>query len=329
MIHQFLNVRYSTKNLSDEEFENLVPVLAKELETVPYTVSYSDTELLKNWNDLRLWSVNGQTINSTSRLGLKLCEHFCHNFYDIEMDDGRSFSSLWKSENLEKVLRWNRKSHSTPYLSELKRGIYFCLHLVKNTMYRPQMAKMICDAYKPKIVLDPCAGWGGRMLGCVAHGAHYIAFEPNTVTYGNLKSMAHFLQIENQVTLICDDALQMNKYDLPNIDLVITSPPYFDLEIYSKETTQSINKHKTYQDWNQNFLKPLITLCLSKLNSNGVSCWNVGKVRNNDMNVDVLAHHQSLGYNKLTEFGVVSSKRQTHNKTKNEKNSDNTIVYKS
>lgn len=327
MIENYLNVRNSLRNLSDKDFENIISTLAQELETVSYIPNYSDKELLKSWNDLCLWTTSDSYINSTSRIGMKLCEHFFPNFYDIEMK-GQSFNSLWKSKNLEKILRWNRKSHSTPYLSELKRGIYFCCGLTKNTMYRPQMAKMICDFYDPKIVLDPCAGWGGRMLGCVASGAYYIAFEPNTKTYNNLTQLMNFLGIQDKVTLICDDALNMEKYDIPNVDLVLTSPPYFDLEIYSKESTQSIANFSNYRDWSEQFLKKLIGLCLARLNDNGTSCWNVGKVSSTDMNIDVLQYHKDFGYDKTNEFMVISSKRQSINKTKNEKSTDNTIIYK-
>jgi len=326
MIEQYLNVRHSIRNLSDASFESVIGTLAKELEQVNYLPSYNNKELQLAWKQLCNWTTNSNEFNSTSRIGLKLCEHFFPNFYDIEMK-GKTFKGLWKAENLEKILRWNRKSHSTPYLSELKRGIYFCCGLTKNTMYRPQMAKMICDRYKPDIVLDPCAGWGGRMLGTVASGARYIAFEPNTKTFDNLNKLANFLDIQDRVTLFCDDALQMDKYNVPKVDLVLTSPPYFDIEIYSKETTQSITSHSTYNDWAEHFLKPLVGLCLDRLNSNGVSCWNVGKVGNRDMNTDVENYHISRGYKKSLEFKVVSSKRQAINKTKNEKSTDNTVVY--
>lgn len=326
MIENYLNVRHSIRRLSDTDFELILPTLAQELESVSFLPVYDDKQLLDAWKQLCNWTTSSNNINSTSRIGVKLCEHFFHNFYDIEMK-GKSFNQLWKANNLEKVLRWNRKSHSTPYLSELKRGIYFCYGLTKNTMYRPQMAKMICDRYKPELVLDPCAGWGGRMLGTVASGAKYIAFEPNTITYQNLTKLAKYLKIEDQVTLICDDALKLENYDIPQVDLVLTSPPYYDIEVYSKESTQSINNYNTYDDWAEHFLKTLIHLCLGKLNSNGASCWNVGKVGNRDMNIDVERYHNQLGYQKTLEFSVVSSKRQAINKTKNEKSSDNTVVY--
>ena len=324
-----LNKRYSTRNLSNADFELALPHLAKELEQTSFLHNYSVDELKKDWQKLCKWTTTDNDINSTSRLGMKLSEHFCPNFYDIESATGTSFKSLWKAENLEKILRWNRKSHSTPYMSELKRGIYFCCGLTKNTMYRPQMMKLACIKYKPEIVLDPCAGWGGRMLGAVSYGAHYIAFEPNTETYKNLNDIVNFLGIQNRVTLICDDALNMKKYNLPKVDLVLTSPPYFDLEVYAHQNTQSITNTPTYQAWADTFLRGIIHLSIEHLKEDGVSCWNVGKVRNRDMNDDVLAYHKELGFSVVNTLNVVSSKRQSNQTSqKNAKSSDTTVVYK-
>lgn len=328
-LKDILNKRYSTRSLSDIDFEIAVPNLAKELEQASYYHNYTIDQLNTDWKNLCKWKTTDNSISSTSRLGMKLCEHYNPNFYDIESATGTSFKSLWTADNLEKILRWNRKSHSTPYMSELKRGIYFCCGLTKNTMYRPQMMKLACMKYKPDVVLDPCAGWGGRLLGAVSYGAQYIAFEPNTVTYKNLQDMVNFLGIQNKVRLICDDARNMNQYNLPKVDLVLTSPPYFDLEVYTHEPTQSITTTPTYQDWADGFLREIIKLGIEHLNTNGVSCWNVGKVRNRDMNDDVLKYHNEFGYDKVETLEVISSKRQSNQNTKkNQKSSDSTIVYK-
>jgi 16S rRNA G966 N2-methylase RsmD len=327
-LKDILNIRYSTRNMSNADFDLAVPNLAKELEQTSFYHNYTVEEMQKDWKKLCDWTTTDDSINSTSRLGMKLSEHFCPNFYDIESATGTSYKSLWTASNLEKILRWNRKGHSTPYMSELKRGIYFCCGLTKNTMYRPQMMKLACIKYKPKIVLDPCAGWGGRMLGAVSYGAQYIAFEPNTTTYNNLLHIVNFLGIQNKVTLICDDARNMKKYNLPKVDLVLTSPPYFDLEVYAHEDTQSIKNMNTYQDWADNFLREIIKLGTEQLTSNGVSCWNVGKVRNRDMNVDVEKYHKEFNFTKINTLSVNSSKRQSNQSTqKNDKSSDNTVVY--
>lgn len=326
-LHDYLNVRNSIRNLSDEEFNSIIESLAEQLVEVDFVNQYTNDELKKDWLKLKEWTNTEKHINSTSRIGMKLCEHFFPNFYDIADNKGNSFRTMWNKNNLIKILRWNRKSHSTPYLSELKRGIYFCCGMTKSTMYRPQMAKMICDYYNPKIVLDPCMGWGGRMLGVVASGSQYIGFDPNTETYANLVKLAKFLNIEDRVTLICDDAMNMMNYNLPNVDLIITSPPYFDLEVYTNEHTQSINKHLNYESWSEYFLKVIITKSVSLLNDGGVSCWNVGKVGKKDMNYDVIRYHQELNCNKLMDFSVVSSKRQALQKTEDKKSSDNTVVF--
>ena len=325
MIQTFLNIKNSVRNLSDVEFENILPTLASELEDVSFYYSYSDSDLLKDWNALIKWNARVDTMASTQRVGMKLCEHFFPNFFDIENKDGNSFKSLWKADKLEKVLRWNRKSHSTPYLSELRRGIYFNYNLAKSTMYRPQMAKMVITNLGAKRVLDPCAGWGGRMLGVVAAGAEYVAFEPNTETYEGLLKLIKLLGIEDKVRIIKDSALEMDKYDIGEFDLILTSPPYFDLEVYSHEDTQSIKGCDTYSMWVNNFLKPLIELSISHMKQNGWSCWNVHNVGKMKMIDDVKVIHE--GYNNQKVFSVTSSKRQTNQTVSKKKNADITICY--
>ena len=325
MIQTFLNIKNSVRNLSDVEFENILSTLASELEDVSFYYSYSDSDLLKDWNALIKWNARVDTMASTQRVGMKLCEHFFPNFFDIENKDGNSFKSLWKADKLEKVLRWNRKSHSTPYLSELRRGIYFNYKLAKSTMYRPQMAKMVVTNLGAKRVLDPCAGWGGRMLGSVAAGAEYVAFEPNSETYEGLLKLIKLLGIEDKVRIINDSALEMDKYDIGEFDLILTSPPYFDLEVYSHEDTQSIKGCDTYSMWVNNFLKPLIELSISHMKQNGWSCWNVHNVGKMKMIDDVKVIHE--GYNNQKVFSVTSSKRQTNQTVSKNKNADVTICY--
>ena len=63
------------------------------------------------------------------------------------------------------------------------------------------------------ILFDPCAGWGGRLLGTVAAGWKYIGCEPNVDTYNNLMRMVTFLNIEDKVTL----------YNIPYEDLILDS----------------------------------------------------------------------------------------------------------
>lgn len=328
MIHKFLNIRNSLRDLTEEEFVTLLPILAKELEAVSFCTKYPDVELKTDWMKLVKWNPHIATIASTQRLGMKLCEHFFPNFYNIEDKKGNSFKSLWTAKNLERVLRWNRKSHSTPYLSEIKRGIYFNFGIPKSTMYRPQMAKMIVANLGGVNVFDPCAGWGGRMLGSIAAGAEtYTAFEPNTETYENLLRLIHFLNLHDKVRIYKDSALNMKDYGIKDIDVVLTSPPYFDLEVYSHEDTQSINNCVSYKMWVDKFLEPLVSGAIETLKPTGWSCWNVHNVGKMKMIDDIAQMHNTFSSKKT--FSVTSSRRQTNQTiaTKNKKNFDVTICY--
>lgn len=307
-----------------ECFYDNVDMLASQLKHISYFDTFPEDKLKKDWENLCKYKVESNNIASTSRIGMKLCQHFFPNFYDLETPKSKSFSELWQDESLlKKVLIWNRKSHSTPYLSELKRGIYFCAGITKSTMYRPQMAKIITA--NKRTVFDPCAGWGGRMLGSVANGCKYYAFEANTATYENLNKLIHFLNIGDHVKIFNDDVLNIDKYDFPECDIVLTSPPYYNMEIYCQETTQSIYGVKSYSEWVDKFLEPTIIKSLGRLKNTGESCWNVAKVNKDDMWSDVYRVHQDLDFVYSGEYNVVSSKRPTSDTSK--KNFDRTVKF--
>lgn len=301
-----------------------MPWFAEELSKVDYHYDYPEDKLKKAWKNLKEYNNKSFYTASQCRKGMELCEFFFPNFFEIKNKKGEKFTDYWNAKDLQKVIRWNRSSHSTPYLSEFRRGIYFCYGLTKNTMFRPHLAKMICDYYKPQTVLDPCCGWGGRMLGTVASGSKYIGFEPCTETYENLMKLVEFLDIADSVEIHNEIAENIPNYDI-FADLVLTSPPYYDLEIYSDENTQSYIKFNTYDDWVKGWLSPVIVNCLNKLNDNGVSCWNVAPNMRDDVNNIHFANR--WGYN--CDFGLHSSARQANqNALKDKKTTDMTICYK-
>jgi len=327
MIEQYLNVRNSLRNLSDSEFEDIVPTLALELSTLDYKFNYTEQELYSDWMDLLNRESSTKYVPSTRREGMRLCEHFMPNFWSIQSAKGMSFEILWTAENLERILRYNRKMHSTPYMSEIRRTLYFTFGLPKSTMYRPGLAKAITIAYKGKTVLDPCAGWGGRMLGTVAAGAHYTAFEPNITTYENLLKIVDFLKLHDKVMLFNSPAQEISNTKLPHrkYDVILTSPPYYSLEVYTYNSTQSYTPGMSYLEWVDFFLKPVIFQCVDLLGKSGVSCWNVSNVKKYHLVQDVADIHYVKGFEKVNDFGVVSSARPTQES--DAKTTDTTVVY--
>ena len=87
-------------------------------------------------------------------------------------------------------------------------------------------------------VFDPCIGWGGRMVGTTClDNATYTGCEPCTTTFQGLERIKNDLNLDSQVTLInkpVEEVLDNELIDM-EFDCCLTSPPYYDLEIYSDE----------------------------------------------------------------------------------------------
>ena len=332
---RILNRKHALTNLTDAEFEALLPELAAELETHGVLhETYSDAEIRKDWTLLlkKDTTINAMTISATEVAGMKVLRKHMRHFHAVQNYKGHSVKSLWTRPCLEKALRFNRAQHSTPYASEIIRSLSFANGLGKVTMYRPLMAKKVVsyladkDELKEVRILDVCAGWGGRMIGAKsAEGGdkhpgiqvHYTGIDPCAKTYAALRAIRDELGLTN-VTLINQPAeVALQELDPTAVyDIALTSPPYYNLEIYSDEPTQSVASKDGpttgYQAWLNEFLKPVIAGVIRL----GVkySCWSVKNFKTDkkyDLLDDVIRIHAEHGWRLLddTVFTMANSRR--------------------
>lgn len=115
----------------------------------------------------------------------------------------------------------------------------------------------------PIKIIDPSAGWGDRMISAIAAGdavAEYDGYDPNP----DLRLPFERIMKQLDQTGKCrffnipfeDAPVRIGYYDLG-----VTSPPYFDLEIYErrgKPSRQSIAKNNTYKEWVDKFYHPYL-----------------------------------------------------------------------
>jgi 16S rRNA G966 N2-methylase RsmD len=315
-IKKIINKKNALKDLSDTDFETLLPTLAAELEShgILYEI-YSDEEIAKDWKLLREKKIDKTVTNvsATSVAGMKVMRKHMRHFHEVANYKGLSVKSLWKKTNLEKALRFNRAQHSTPYASEIIRSLSFTNGLGKVTMYRPLMARNVVAYFDAKSVLDVCAGWGGRMIGSKSvdlGGVSYTGMDPCEKTYDALLGIRDELGLTG-VTLInkpAESALLELPADM-KFDIALTSPPYFNLEIYSDETTQS-TKLGDYQVWVEKFLRPVIVGVIGRVK---YSCWSVKNFKTDkkyNLLDDVIAIHQENGWKQMdVVFTMSNSKR--------------------
>lgn len=100
------------------------------------------------------------------------------------------------------------------------------------SIFKPMLAKRLVQLFRPSVVVDPCCGWGSRMIGCLAGGCdRYIGFDTNQELMDSYGQMIRDLGISNKVRISCQDCLQV-RYDELGYDMLLTSPPYYNTEVY-------------------------------------------------------------------------------------------------
>jgi len=218
-------------------------------------------------------------IDARSRPGHKILDHYMAHFYDVRNYKGVSVRSLITQESVERALLANIGMHSTPYKSELRRMLTLTGGLGNVTKYRAVTAKAIVKFYAATRVLDPCIGWGGRLLGTLAAGptTEYVGCEPDVNTFNALVEILRDRDaiVHRRATLHNAPAESfLPTLPAESFDMVLTSPPYFNLELYTAGI-QSVDRCKTWAAWVADWLTPVINASLNALKPDGTSCWSV------------------------------------------------------
>lgn len=115
------------------------------------------------------------------------------------------------------------------------------MHLIMD--YRPNQ--------KPIKILDPSSGWGDRLIAAIMAGdavSEYHGYDPSKEMAPRYQEIIDRLDIEKkcQVTRVKFELAEIKK---GYYDLAMTSPPYYDLEIYSLDDDQSTSEYKSYREW--------------------------------------------------------------------------------
>ena len=100
-------------------------------------------------------------------------------------------------------------------------------------------------------MLDPTAGWGGRMLGAWALGIDYTGIDTNVNMKPAYDSMIEMLNSktpaifeEPKLQMLWQSALDVD-FSTLDYDFVLTSPPYVNLEIYEHMELGKVMKSST------------------------------------------------------------------------------------
>jgi hypothetical protein len=241
-----------------------------------FDIHYDVETLKKDWNNLVTKDVS-QNIDARCKSGHKIIDMFMSHIWDVQNYKGKSIRGNMNHETMYKALLLNLQIKDTPYRSELRRSLGFVIGLSNVTKYKAVITKKICIHFNAKSVFDPCIGWGGRMLGTLCLGNKYVGCEPDHNTFEKLQQILNHESIPTDIkplAHIINKPFEIAKDDINDMfDMVLTSPPYYNLEVYTNGL-QSVNTYPSWDKWIK-WYENMIMFCLSKLNQNGTSCWSV------------------------------------------------------
>jgi hypothetical protein len=179
-------------------------------------------------------------------------------------------SQYAKKNYIQKNIKYYRET--SPSMSQLKVWFHiFKLYFGAVSIFKPTIAMGVYCKYKPKHILDPTMGWGGRLLGaCVLDVPYYTGFDLNKSLEQPYKKMIEELKptTTTKIDVRFIDALKVD-YSKIDYDMVLTSPPYYNIELYKG------TKQQSKDDWDEKFYRPLFEKTWKHLKKGGHYCLNV------------------------------------------------------
>lgn len=252
----------------------------------------TNDELDRDLKNLKKFSAQENTNNF---YGNPFLYHFqFKNLLNCRREKGKTIYDIWNDREA-----WNKLIDSTRKRNRGGRtaagNVYECfrINLGSIVMFKSTTAKYLYKKYGATHVLDPTAGWGGRMLGAWALDINYTGIDTNTNMKQAYDDMLEYLdnysefgnpliqeERNGKLEMLWQSCLDVD-FGAIDYDFVLTSPPYVNLEIYEHMTPWQKD-----EDFYKNFFIPLWQKCVDNIRTGGKVCFNISP----KMYADALAH---------------------------------------
>ena len=249
-----------------------------------------EKDIVTSWEKLRALKCKGAI---AAAAGIRLGNDIVDTFTMMERlhtkgHVGIDFYTFWYNRAYYKKVGYVQ--NMLKYYAKMGRDVadirvwkyIFNLYFSSITIFRPVMAMEVYCRFPCRIaVLDPTMGWGGRLVGaCALDLPKYIGIDANRNLDPLYRKMCAFLQPRSKtsVELFFQDALTVD-YTQLKYDVVFTSPPYYNIEIYRKKAASPEEKQEkekiSKEEWNETFYKPLFEKTWAAMQSPGYYILNV------------------------------------------------------
>ena len=253
-------------SVSIEDIENHKTISTRELQ--------KDLESLRRFDAIE---------NRNNFYGNPFLYHFqFKNLLNCRREKGKTIYDIWNDPEEQKKLIENTRKRNRGGRTAAG-NVYECfrINLGSIVMFKSTTAKYLYRKYGASHVLDPTAGWGGRMLGAWALDIDYTGIDTNTELQSAYDGMIDFLDKEQELDsnlfetqasklkMIYKSCLDVDFSEIP-YDMVLTSPPYINLELY-----EHMEPWQSDEAFYKDFFLPLFEKCLKHIKIGGNVCFNI------------------------------------------------------
>ena len=180
--------------------------------------------------------------------------------------------------------------YSLKFKKITRNELRICLSLRKYicSQFKPNVAKAFYQMMDSENILDFSAGWGDRFAGFMAspNTKHYVGLDPRKENHPIYHQQGEFYDkhlgfFENKKKWEFHETAAEDFDFTPykdHFNMVFTSPPYFSVERYSHDDTQSWVRYKNIDDWNKNFLHATIEKIWPSIKKGGFIAVNIADV---------------------------------------------------
>jgi hypothetical protein len=228
-------------------------------------------ELVRDLENVRKFDAS---VNKNSFAGNPFLYHFqLGNLLKCRRQDGQTIYDISADpEKWAKLIQYTRDKNRGGKTAA--GNVYECFRINQGSvvMFKATTAKYLYKKYGAKHVLDPTAGWGGRMLGAWSLDIDYTGIDSNINMMFDYLLMMNFLRnvnSESRLRMIWKDCLEVNFREI-DYDFVLTSPPYANLEMY-----EHMKGWESEEDFFVNFFMPLWQKSMIHVRRNGHVAFNI------------------------------------------------------
>jgi hypothetical protein len=242
--------------------------------------SASKEEIIKEWNTIKNMSLTElNNLSGRSKLGCKIIDYYFFinrletignkgiNFFDFIAN----IDEYLQKKYIQNLLSYCEKKNNR-YKESLIKKYYYCYGLCfgRINAFKITNALEIYRKYKPRKVLDPFCGFGGRLLASMMLNIDYVGIDLNQ----NLKSGYDKLREDfshsstSKVELYFQDSIAFDYSSCSDYDMIFTSPPYENIEIYQN------SERKTSEEWRKFYIQ-IFNELHKNLNAGGTFIINI------------------------------------------------------